>query len=86
MIQLKKIDLKRSIETGDGGYTHPDVHLRSAWYLAKIGNTIYNGRFGIEQYGLYFDGLTDTMYSSLQFDPYGINGPKWEELYEIVQK
>ncbi len=76
-MKLRKIDLKKAVQTEDGGYTHPDISLRK-WYLVKANGVFAAGKFEREWYGLDFSEVG-------QFDPPGENGSHWQELYEIVR-
>ncbi len=77
-MKLKKINLKKVVQTDEGGFTHPEITTRK-WYLAKVGGSWTAGRFSREWYGLDFSEVG-------QFDPPGENESAWQELYEIVSR
>lgn len=79
-MKLKKINLNKSFQTEDSGYSHPDIRL-GKWYLAQFGTgagtELVAGKFTNEWYGLCFN--------EYQFDPPGCNSSDWVSLWEMVR-
>lgn len=76
-VKLVELDMSRADK-----HTHPDI-IVGEWYLVKIHNQYWAGRFNKVWFGLNFRPWANPV--GIQFDAPGTNSSMWEGIWRIVE-